>query len=367
MDNKEIDEISFLNNINSTLAVKKDYQNMQYDYEWLDKIENCMPYIDNILRNPKRFIVNEEEIVKVELAKKTTVESIIHLTQHTNFIQDYNQKTGDVKPSKVLNINKDESFDTYENKFIFTLINNIRLFYTTRCSETGLNSFFQDKKDLDYTANTKLGTEKVKMKVIFSSIDKDTKEVTNSQGMSIGDRLKKIKNQLDAFTQTELYKTLNRLHVSPVRSPIRKTNVILKNPNFQQAEQLWNYIQTFESKDKKDVNKLDYLDQSELRDQYDQIFMMIYTANGMLGREKSNKESYGKVINDMIDRFIENMLESAAPIEEDELKVRISKEMDKIKNKNDEKRESIYNIFRDRLEREENKIVDMVNLLEGEI
>ena len=97
------------------------------------------------------------------------------------------------------------------------------------------------------------------------------------------------------------------------------------------------------------------------------IFMMIYTANGMLGREKSNKESYGKVINDMIDRFIENMLESAAPIEEDELKVRISKEMDKIKNKNDEKRESIYNIFRDRLEREENKIVDMVNFLEGEI
>ena len=74
MDNeKNLNEIEFLNNINSTLAVKTDYQNMQYDYEWIDKLEDAIPYIDNILRNPKRFIVNEEEIVKVELAKKTII------------------------------------------------------------------------------------------------------------------------------------------------------------------------------------------------------------------------------------------------------------------------------------------------------
>jgi len=366
-DDKNVVEIEFLNNINSTLAVKKDYQNMQYDYEWIDKIESTLPYIDNILRNPKRFIVNEEEIVKVELAKKTTVESIIHLTQHTNFIQDYDKEKGDVKPSKVLNINKDESFDTYENKFIFTLINNMRLFYMTRCSETGLNSFYHNKKDLDYTANTKIGSEKVKVKLIFSSIEKSSKEVVNEHGMSIGDRLKKIKTQLDGFTQTELYKVLNRLHVSPVRSPIRKTNVILKNPNFQQAEKLWNYIQTFVSKDQKEVDKKDYLDQGDLRDQYNQIFRMVYTANGIIDGDRSNKESYNKVITDMIDRFIENMLESAAPIEEDELKVKINKEMDKIKEANCRKRESIFGIFSDRLEREKKGIVDVINLLEGDI
>ena len=369
MDNeKNLNEIEFLNNINSTLAVKTDYQNMQYDYEWIDKLEDAIPYIDNILRNPKRFIVNEEEIVKVELAKKTTVESIIHLTQHTNFIQDYDKEKGDVKPSKVLNINKDESFDTYENRFIFTLINNMRLFYLTRCSETGLNSFFQDKKDLDFTANTKIGTEQVKIKMIFSSIDRDTKEVASKNGMSIGDRLRKIKTQLDGFTQSDVYRDLNRLHVAPVRSPIRKTNVILKNPNFQQAEKLWNYIQTFESKDKKEMNKKDYLDQSELRDQYNQMFMMLYTANEMLGREDTNnKESYNKVITDMIDRFIDNMLESAAPIQEDELKAKFEKEMSKIKDRNDQKRESLFKLFSDRLDKEENRMIDMINMLEGEI
>ena len=116
----------FMNNLNSTLAVKREYELSEYDYEWLEMIEEVLPYLDNILRNPKRFIINEEEIVKVELARKVTVESVIHLTQHTNLIQDIDEKKGDVKPSKILNINKEESLDTYENRFVYTLNNKLK-------------------------------------------------------------------------------------------------------------------------------------------------------------------------------------------------------------------------------------------------
>ena len=364
MDN-EFNQDDFFENINSTLLVKRDYQNMQYDYEWLERVEDCLPYIDNILRNPKRFIINEEEIVKVEQSKKTTVESIIHLTQHTNFIQDYNEKTNEVKPSKVLNINKDESLDTYENRFIYTLIENLRLFFQTRTRESGLNSLFQDKKYFNYTANTNIGIEKMKVDIVFSSIARDSKEIINEHGETISERLRKVKQQLDGFTQTELHRTLTHLHVSPVRSPIRKTNVILKNPNFQQAEKLWNYIQTFESKDKTEKDKKDYLDDSELRNQYNQIFMMLYTANGLIENNQT-EAGYDKVITDMIDRFIENIIESAAPIEEDELKVKVNKEIEKIKDINIEKRRNIYNILKDRLESEEKKISDMIYLLKGD-
>ena len=124
MDNNDEFENTeiFLSNLNSTLHVKRDYDLKDFDYGWLDIIEDVLPYIDNILRNPKRFIINEEEIVKVELARKVTVESVIHLTQHTNLIQKI-EDNGDVKPSKILNINKEESMDTYENRFIHTLIN----------------------------------------------------------------------------------------------------------------------------------------------------------------------------------------------------------------------------------------------------
>lgn len=39
-------------------------------------MEQTVPYIDNIFRNPNRFIINEEEIVKIERARRITVESI---------------------------------------------------------------------------------------------------------------------------------------------------------------------------------------------------------------------------------------------------------------------------------------------------
>ena len=152
MDNADIEILEeelnqddfFLNNMNSTLAVKRDYEKMVYDHEWLEILEDVVPYIDNILRNPKRFIVNEEEIVKVELAKRVTVESVIHLTQHTNLIQDINED-GDVQPSKILNINREESLDTYENRFIFTLINNARQFFDERVASSGDSSYYVDK------------------------------------------------------------------------------------------------------------------------------------------------------------------------------------------------------------------------------
>ena len=74
IDFEDLKNDSFMNHLNSTLLVKRDYELHEYDYEWLIKIEETLPYLDNIVRNPKRFIVNEEEIVKVELSKKITVD-----------------------------------------------------------------------------------------------------------------------------------------------------------------------------------------------------------------------------------------------------------------------------------------------------
>ena len=60
---------NFINNINSNLKVKQDSLKNTYDDTWLVKMEETIRYLDNILRNPNRFIVNDEEIVKIELAK----------------------------------------------------------------------------------------------------------------------------------------------------------------------------------------------------------------------------------------------------------------------------------------------------------
>ena len=103
-DNAKVN--NFADHVSSELKVVTDYDKIECNYEWLEIMEDTIRYIDNILRNPNRFIVNEEDIIKVELAKKIGVESIKHLSRNTNLIQDYNKKTGDVRPSKILNIIK---------------------------------------------------------------------------------------------------------------------------------------------------------------------------------------------------------------------------------------------------------------------
>ena len=122
----KIDE--FTNKTNSTLKVNIDKKRKVKEFGWIEMMAFTIPYLDNILRKPNRFIVNEEEIVKIEQAKKVSVETIKHLSKNTNFIQTVDKETGDVTPSKLLNVRKEETYNTYENRLVFTLIQNMNRF-----------------------------------------------------------------------------------------------------------------------------------------------------------------------------------------------------------------------------------------------
>ena len=353
----------FLNNINAILSVKKDYEKKEYDYEWIDMIDETLPYLDNILRNPKRFIINEEEVVQVEKSKKVTVESIIHLTQHTNYIQKI-EDNGDVKPSKILNINKEESLDTYENRFVYTLINNTRTFFEQRKAVTGDFSYFKDKKELKYEANTQIGTEEVELSLNISSRNEAKLETEKKDSNeSVADRLKRIKIQLDGFTGTELMQTLSRLHVSPVRSPIRKTNVILKNPNFQKAEALWNYIQMYEEKNVNEKEHKDYYDESNLKREYNKAFLELYLANKVLDYE-AKLLTEKKLLQQLINRMIENILDSNFEMTEKTIKELFEQQLKLIKEANEEKKKKIRKILLEKLETEQNNYIKDWNILE---
>ena len=350
-EKKLSEEDLFLYHLNSTLAVKKNHDMKLYDYEWLDKIEDTLPYLDNILRNPKSFIINEEEIVKVELSKKVTVESVIHLTQHTNLIQKI-EDNGDVKPSKILNINKEESLDTYENRFIFTLINNLRLFLDMRIAATSGMSYSLDKNLLQYEANSKVNGELLKISLNITDVTKDVFEDSGTRNhMNYPDRIRKVKTQLDGFMGTEMMQNLTRLHVPPVRSPIKKTNVILKNPNFQKAEELWNYIQMFESKDQKEKEQRDYFDRGNLKYEYDQAFLSTFLANKNFLND-SSPISESSIINQMVQRLIENLLDTDPDLTEEKIQEIVTRQIRLEKEKNDNRRERIYSILDSRLKRE---------------
>ena len=228
-NSKRINE--FNKYIDSSYLIETNFEKKESDFEWLEMMEITIRYLDNILRNPNRFIVNEEEIVNIEKARRTTVESLKHLAKHTNFIQKI-ENNGDVKPSKILNINNDESFNTYENRFIYTLIQNMSSFIAIKKKNLILESSLKDNKKCTYKGVSKVGIEKVNIELTMnSSLISKEKNGYNDEGKSPLERVEKIELQINDLTNSAVYKCLARLHVARVIPPIKKTNLILKNVN----------------------------------------------------------------------------------------------------------------------------------------
>ena len=129
----------FLEKLESDMEYKSLYNGDLISFDWLDEIEFACPYIDIIVRNPKLTLIQEENLVKVERSKRITVASVKDLAKHTQYIDDVDPKTNDVRPSKILDIRNEETFNIYENRFLYTLINDLERFVASK--EKLLNNF----------------------------------------------------------------------------------------------------------------------------------------------------------------------------------------------------------------------------------
>ena len=308
-DNEDIK--LFNDNLISNLNIKSDYDKTNFSLEWLTIMEDTIRYIDNILRNPNRFIINEEDIVKIELARRVTVDSIKHLSRNTNLIQDYNKETGDVKPSKILNINKEESYDTYENRFIYSLIQNMKMYVNFKKKALQEVTSAKDDKLFYYKGTTKIDKNKYEIEIkLKSNLDADS--VDENSAASALERIAKLEEKISDLTQSDLYKTINKLHITLVTSPIKKTNVILKNTNFQYALKLWNYMQEHMDSDLENFkdSKDEILD-NKLKEYANETFLLNYLILDSYGdnKDKKNtvekKEVSKKIINSMLQKLLE--------------------------------------------------------------
>ena len=353
--------VYFENSIKSSYNIKENIESLDVSFEWLELMEDTVRYIDNILRNPNRFIINEEEIVKVEQARRITVESIKHLAKHTSFIQEI-EANGDVKPSKILNINKDESYDTYENRVIYTLIQNMRTFIDFKKSKLVTKSFSKNHRQSLYCGQAKMGTENVSINVTMdasSNVSKEWKGKNNS-GLTIPERIEKLEMRITDLTNTTVYKTLMRAHVSRVIPPIKKTNLILKNTNFQYAMKLWDFLQNnLEDGSSKSKTNNEYKDDINAKTKFDEIFLLNYLVMDSLTSNKIQqleltRDQVENLTNGMINKIVE--INSDLPIEE--ITQKIGDKIAVIKNKKEASIEEVQVKLNSKIQSALSKIIN---------
>lgn len=355
---------TFIDTAESTLKVQTEKKYITRDIEWINMMEEVMPHIDSIFRSPNRFIKNEEETVKIEQAKKVSVETIKHLSKHTNLIQDIDKETGDVIPSKLLNVRKEETYDTYENRLIYTLVQNMKYFVNIRkdslLQPISTENKEEDKnnKQLEYNAKSKLNDEEVDINVsINSKLDAEPKD-SNERNKSLLMRIEELERKISDIESTEVYKILDKANVTLVKDPIRKTNVVLKNVHFQYAMKLWEFLkanfdeQTIESEDNKD-----YMDNGQLKKMMDEAFLLQFLAMKTLDEDNMEKQDTKKEIKGVIlEQMLDKMLDVDEDITEEQLRQMVAEKYEVIKYKKMAVLQDIQKIFKKYIDQYEDMV-----------
>lgn len=208
-----------------------------FDGNFLDVVIGAYPSLLKICRDPKKTLAYMQEVVAMEKAKKVDSESIRHLASHTQYIRDINEQN-EIIPSKILSTYAEDNIGIYENRFIKSLINRVIVFLDTRLKlmDENLESISAD--EIRYKNNIKLSHRKIDLEMNIKISNEILDETQKAREL-----FDKTKNALDkyrALKGTGLYQAVAKL--KDVVPPIMKTNIILHNPDFKIAYNLWLYI-----------------------------------------------------------------------------------------------------------------------------
>ena len=226
----------------NTLEQKNRVLHKVVDERWLTVVEEGIESIFNIVDKPRRFITTSEEVVPVALAKKITADSVRHLSQNTQFI--VSNEAGEIQPTRILNVTTEESYDLYENRFVYHLIQ--RLF-----------AFVDKRTDIIFWST---GDETCNVMSMESKIDDAYEEISYKVEMTIKNRQSYVENDTDNMN---LFKRIDRVRrmsrtlrassfcdimngCAKVRSPIQRTNLMMKDPDYRACYKLWQFIEGYD-------------------------------------------------------------------------------------------------------------------------
>ena len=229
---------------NATVEIKRRYSLRAIDKVWVEKIESCLDALDRVTRNPSRFIEEEELVMPIELTKRITPRSLRHLSQHTDYISEYTEDT--VTPSKLLNVFREETIFTYENRFVNTLLNRLYLFVSRRyraAKEQG-----RDEKRTTMQVNTEFsdGTLRGKLTLGIELAEDPGQDIVIGETMYSNEmwgRVERLNQIVSDYAFGEFVKQMGNNFVRP---PIVHTNAINKNKYLKECLALWEFIESYE-------------------------------------------------------------------------------------------------------------------------
>ncbi|MDR2266062.1 MAG: hypothetical protein LBE09_00555 [Christensenellaceae bacterium] len=212
------------------------------DDSWVRIIEDCIYSIETIVKDPKKFLQDNFEVVPVEKAKRTGPHTVRHLSAHTGFIMSV-EDDGSIKPTKLLIKQIDDDLLIYENRFVCTLINNLFLFIERRYSAIKNNIDTYDITNLKLDSTFKLRKGSVDYSVDLKVRNEPTGSLMIERNHKLLLQIETLRKRVMALKSTPFYKELSL--AKPLYPPIIKTNILSMQKHYKNCYRLWLFISSY--------------------------------------------------------------------------------------------------------------------------
>ena len=212
------------------------------DERWLTIIEESLDAINTIIEKPRRFITTKEEVVPVSLAKKISAESVRHLSQNTQFIAS--NENGDIQSTRILNTTTEETYDLYENRFIYHLIQRLVTFIDKRTDVIFWSTGDETENSLHMDCTVDDAYEQIQYRVDMTIKNKKDLLENDSDHMDVFMRIDRVRRLVLGLKQSAFCQIM--AGCAMVRSPIQRTNLMMKDPNYRTCYKLWQFLESYD-------------------------------------------------------------------------------------------------------------------------
>ena len=212
------------------------------DERWLSTIEESLDSINRIIDKPRRFVTTKEEVVPVALAKKITADSVRHLSMNTQFIAS--DEDGDIQPTRVLNVSTEESYDLYENRFVYHLIQRLVTFIDKRTDVIFWSTGDETQNVLSYQSKVDDAYEEIEYKIEMKIKNRQSFAENDADNMNVFMRIDRVRRMVMSLKNSSFCDLM--AGCAKVRSPIQRTNLIMKDPDYRTCYKLWQFLESYD-------------------------------------------------------------------------------------------------------------------------
>lgn len=212
------------------------------DERWLTTIEESLDALNRITEHPRRFVTSNEEVVPVELARKITADSVRHLSQNTQFIAS--SKNGEIHPTRILNVTTEETYNLYENRFVYHLIQRLVTFIDKRTDIIFWSTGDETCNTLQLQSSVDDAYEQIEYKLEMKIKNRQSFAENDSDNMQVFMRIDRVRRMVMALRNSSFCDIMSGC--ARVRSPIQRTNVITKDPDYRTCLRLWQFLESYE-------------------------------------------------------------------------------------------------------------------------